>query len=117
MSGANLCTMNFICYDKSMKRKLFICLLVLLSSTCAFATEATDFLVDLYAKEYNMNVKIRSKKEFCNSCSQQIGDNYISEIIYGQADFKVKKVRKQKVSYICIIDNAGKPFWGFVIPR
>ena len=109
--------MNFICYDKSMKRKLFICLLILLSSTCAFATEATDFLVDLYAKEYNMNVKIRSMKEFCNPCSQQIGDNYISEIIYGQADFKVKKVRKQKVSYICIIDNAGKPFWGFVIPR
>ncbi len=71
----------------------------------------------MYANEYNMNVKIHSKKEFCNPCEQKIGDNYISQITYGQADFKVKKCRKQKVSYICVFDNDCKPFWGFVIPR
>lgn len=100
-----------------MKRKFLIGLLILFSSSTVFASESTNFLVDLYAKEYNMNVKIHSKKEFCNPCEQKIGDNYISQITYGQADFKVKKCRKQKVSYICVFDKNCKPFWGFVIPR
>ncbi len=90
---------------------------MLLCGSSVFASEATDFLTHLYANEYNMNVKIHSKKEFCNPCKQKIGDNYISEIVYGQADFKIKKCRKQKVSYICLFDNDCKPFWGFVIPR
>ncbi len=100
-----------------MKRKFLVSLLILLSTSASFATEATDYLVNMYANEYNMKVKIRSKKEFCNPCQQKIGDNCISEIVYGQADFKLKKVRKQKVSYICLLDNDSKPFWGFVIPR
>ena len=100
-----------------MKRVFLLSLIVLLSSTAVLATDATNFLVDFYANEYNMNVKIHSKKEFCNSCQQKIGEYDISEIVYGQADFKVKKCRKQKVSYICLFDNKSKPFWGFVIPQ
>ena len=99
-----------------MNFRLLICLL-LLNSLTVYATESTDFLVDLYSKEYSQNVKIKPYKEFKNPCEQKIGDNYISEIVYGQAKFKMKKVRTQKVSYICVMDENKQPFWGYVIPR
>lgn len=82
-----------------------------------FATKTTDFLTEIYTKEYNAPVKIVSKKEFCNPYEQEIGEKYISAIIYGQATFKLKKHRKMKVSYISVLDREQKPFWGYVIPR
>ncbi len=99
-----------------MRLRVFACLL-LLNAVAVYATEATDFLVNMYSKEYNQNVKIKAYKEYSNPCQQKIGDNYISEIVYGQAKFKKKKVRTTNVSYICVLDNNNKPFWGGVIFR
>lgn len=99
-----------------MKLKLLICV-ILLNTLASYATEATDFLVDLYSKEYNQNIKIKTRKEFVNPCEQKIGENYISEIVYGQAKLKMKKARTAKVSYICLKDENQKPFWGYVMPR
>lgn len=101
-----------------MKRKVLLSLFILLAFiTPTFATEATDFLVSLYSSEQNQNVKIKSYREFTNICEQEVAGKYISEIVYGQASLKIKKQRKQKVSYICLKDNENKPFWGFIIPR
>lgn len=99
-----------------MKLRVLVCLL-LLNTVAAYATEATDFLVNMYSNEYNQNVKIKAYKEYSNPCQQKIGDNYVSEIVYGQAKFKKKKMRTAKVSYVCVMDENNKPFWGFVIPR
>lgn len=106
-----------LCYYKVMKRVVLILLSVITIVPSVFATEVTDFLTKIYTEECNVPVKIVSKKEFCNPYEQEIGGTYISAIVYGQANFKVKKHRKTKVSYISVLDKEQKPFWGYVIPH
>lgn len=100
-----------------MKRRIILTLFVLLNTVSVFASEASDFLTDLYTKEYKCDVKIKSKREFCDKYEQKIGGQYISSIVYGQADMKIKGHKKQKVSYICLMENDCKIVWGYVIPR
>lgn len=100
-----------------MKRTFILALFILLTPFSVFATEATDYLSDVYSKEYNSKVKIKSKKEYCDKYEQEIGGQYISSIVYGQADMKIKKCKKQKVNYICLFKNDCEIFWGYVIPR
>lgn len=100
-----------------MKRVIILALFVLLNSLPIFATDASDFLAEMYTKEYNCNVKIKSKKEYCDKYEQEIGGQYISSIVYGQANMKIKGHKKQKVTYICLLKNDCEIFWGYVIPN
>lgn len=101
-----------------MKRKVFVSLFMLLIfSVPTFATDATDFLTCLYSNEQSQIVKIKSYREHTNVCEQELAGKQISAIVYGQASLKIKKQRKQKVSYICLKDCENEFFWGFIIPR
>lgn len=102
---------------KLMKKIFILTLFVLLNQVSVSATEATDYLSKIYSEEYNSKVEIKSKKEYCDKYEQKVGGQLVSSIIYGHADMKIEKYKKQKVSYICLFKHNNEILWGYVIPR
>ena len=98
-------------------KKLILFLSVLLLTNSAFATEATDYLVEKYSKECGSRVKIQSLKEHTDFYSQKIGDYYITSIVYGYGSMKMPNCRRMRITYVCILDKENQPIWGYVIPR
>lgn len=99
-------------------RKLLLLSLILFSTLSANATCCSDYLADLYSKEYNSKVKIVSKKEHIDKYEQKIGDNFVSSIVYGVGYMKRPKCKKLRITYICLLESCDKPpIWGYVIPR
>ena len=86
-------------------------------SSSVFATTSTDYLQEIYSKTCNKEVTIKSKKEFIDKYEQRLGDKFISSIVYGEADFKIKGARKKRVSYVCMLENDCTPIWGYILPR
>ena len=99
-------------YD--LMRKIFIISVCFMLVQSVQATECTDFLTKMYADRYQTRVKIKSQKEYCGKYEQKTGNIYTSAVIYGEGDFKVKGQKKRKVSYMCLTDSEGKPFWGHI---
>lgn len=98
-------------------KRLFLLLIIFLTSSSVFATECTDYLVSLCQKENAKKVKIVSKKEHIAEYKQEIGDQFIPYIAYGYGHMKIKGCRKTTISYLCLLDDKCKPIWGYVIPR
>ncbi len=98
-------------------RRAFIFVFIFFNILSARASDCTDFLSQIYSENYHKNVKIISKREFCDKCEQKLGNEVVSSIVYGLADMKIKGQRKQKVTYICLIGNDCQPIWGYVIPN
>lgn len=97
-------------------KRVFLSVILLLNTSCAFATLCTDYLEDIYSKEYNKPVKIKCKSEFIDKIEQNLGGNFISSITYGKAELKIPKQRKMRVSYFCLMESCDKPLWGYIIP-
>ena len=98
-------------------KKLVLLLIILFSTISVYATESTEYLENLYQPKYERKLKITSKGEVIDKYDQFFNGVYIPEISYGYGYLKVKKCRKQKISYICLLDCNRKPLWGHVIPR
>ena len=99
-------------------RKLILLTLIILSALKANATCCSEYLEDLYSKEYNAKVKIISKDEFIDKYEQKIGDRFVSSIVYGTGYLKRPKCKKIRITYICMLEDSTKPpIWGYVIPR
>ena len=99
-------------------RKLLLTISILFFTLSANATCCSDYLAELYSKEYNSKVKIVSKKEHIDKYEQKIGDFYVSSIVYGVGYLKRPKCKKMRITYICLLESCDKPpIWGYVIPR
>ena len=99
-------------------RKLLLLTLILFSTLGANATCCSDYLTDLYSKEYNTKVKIITKEEHIDKYEQKIGNCFISSIVYGVGYMKRTKCKKIRITYICLLENCEKPpIWGYIIPR
>ncbi|MBR1776743.1 hypothetical protein IJ750_06710 [bacterium] len=91
---------------------LVFCLTVL-SST---ASEYSDFAAKQYGERCNKeNVKITVKKEHVEQYAQEVGSNFIPYIAYGYGDLKAQKCRKQRISYICLLDCDLNPIWSYIV--
>ena len=97
-------------------RKLLLLILILFSTLSANATCCSDYLTDLYSKEYNTKVKIVSKKEHIDKYEQKIGDYFVSSVVYGVGYMKIKGQKKKRITYICLLKNCREIFWAHVIP-
>ena len=99
-----------------MKRKI-LTLIALCFSLSVSASEVTEFLESVCEANCNTTVKIVSKTEHIDVYNQKIGDILFPYIAYGFGYKKEKKLKKQTISYICLLDENYKPIWGYVIPR
>ena len=102
-----------------MKNTKFFLILVFASflSLNANASECTDYLVNMYSKEYNAPIKFNSKKEHIDKYEQMLGTSFVSSIVYGVGYMKKPDSKKMRVTYVCAMENDQKPIWGYVIPR
>ncbi len=101
-----------------MKRLLYLLIIILFAQAVqAKDTVCTEYLNDLYTKEYKKEVKVISKKEHIDKYEQKIGDKFISSVAYGVGYIKIKGQKKIKITYLCLMEDCTKPFWGYVIPR
>ena len=100
-----------------MKKFIYTACILILSAAVQ-ASECVDYLSELYSCQYDAPVKIKSKLEVIDKYEQKIGNEYVSSIVYGQADLKIKHRKKMRVSYICLLKSCTeKPMWGYIIPR
>ena len=100
-----------------MKNLGLIFLIFVFTSLCANATVSTDYLQKVYSCQCNKDVTFKSKKEYIDKYEQRLGEKFISSIVYGEADMKIKGKRKKRVLYICMLENDTTPIWGYVLPR
>ena len=82
-----------------------------------YATEVTDYLENIYLQEHSTATKIVSKDEHIEQYEQKLGNESFPFIAYGFGYMKVKRCKKQTISYICLLDNNCQPIWGYIIPR
>lgn len=98
-------------------KKIVALILTFLTMLSVNATESTEYLESIYQPKYEQKLKIVSKGEVIDKYDQTFNGVYIPEISYGFGYMKVKKCKKQTISYICLLDCNRKPLWGYVIPR
>ena len=96
----------------------FLCILVLLVTNISVsASEVTEYLEAISSIKYGKPVKVVSKMEHIEKYEQKIGEEIFPFIVYGFGYIKVKKIKKQTISYIGLLDKNCKPVWAYVIPR
>ena len=98
-------------------KRLFFILAICFSVLSVNATEYSKFAAEQYAQENNKeNVKITVKKEHVEEYAQEVGDTFVPYIAYGYGDLKAAKCRKQRITYICLLDNERNPLWSHIFP-
>lgn len=102
-------------------KKIISCLFImLLSINCAFAKK-TDCTRYLTLEKCNTNkekkAKVISQKEHCLKYNMKLGDEEVSAIVYGLGYIRFNCIKKQYITYICVLDKNGKPIWGQINPR
>ena len=99
-------------------KKLLSVLFLFLLSQAVYGTEYSEYASRKYSEDCKVqNPKISVKKEHVEEYGQEIGKTFIPYIVYGYGDLKAKKCRKQRVSYICLLNKDFKPIWSYIIPR
>ncbi len=100
-----------------MKRFLTVIIFILSILSC-YATEYSEYAAKQYEEKCNVkNAKITVKKEHIEEYAQEIGNTFVPYIAYGYGDLKCKKCRKQRISYVCLLDCKLNPLWSHIIPR
>ncbi len=97
-------------------KKAILFILAIFFYTTANASEYSDYISNIYSKEYNKTVKIVSKDEHIEKYEQKIGEQFISSIVYGVGYMKIKGQKKKRITYICLLKNCNEIFWAHVIP-
>ena len=84
-------------------------------SAYAITTEASKFAENEYSKQTGYeNVHINVKKEHTIENLHQVGEHYAPAITFGYGDMKIKRCKKSRISYICLLDKSCKPFWSYI---
>ena len=97
-------------------KRLVLALIFCFCINITSATEYSDFAEKEYAAKNNKNkAHITVKKEHVEKYAQEIGCQFIPYIAYGYGDLKTSWLKKQRISYICLLDNDLKPLWSYVI--
>ena len=92
---------------------LFLCFSILGAS----ATEYSEFAAKEYASRCNKeNVRITVKKEHVEKYAQEVGEQFIPYIAYGYGDMRARKCRKERITYICLLDCDYNPMWSYIFP-
>lgn len=98
-------------------KRILLALVFCFSILVASATEYSEFAAKEYAQRCNKeNVRITVKKEHVEKYAQEVGEEFIPYIAYGYGDMRARKCRKQRVSYICLLDCDLNPLWSYIIP-
>lgn len=93
---------------------IFFCFTISVS----FGTEASDYISKQCSIFYkNKKVHITVKKEHTEDYNQTVGNEFIPKITFGYGDMKINGYKKQRISYICLLNRSLKPIWGYVMPR
>lgn len=86
-------------------------------SSYAVSTDASRYAEKEYGKQTgNPKVRINVKKEHTVEYQQKIGDKVIPAITYGYGDMKAQKMRKTRITYICLLDEDCNPMWSYIVP-
>lgn len=93
-------------------KKILLTIIILFLPTLVYATEYSKFAEKEYAKKINADkVHIVVKKEHVEKYSQEIGCEFVPFIAYGYGDLKVSGQKKQRITYICLLNKNLKPTW------
>ena len=96
----------------------YLFFILFVSANLSFSTEASAFISNMCSDTcQTKKVKITVKKEHTEEYNQIVGNEFIPKITYGYGDMKISGHKKQRISYICLLNCKLKPIWGYVIPR
>ncbi len=97
-------------------KKLFIFTLTICANLFiqANSTQCTDFISKDLSNAQNRTIIIQSKSENIEKYEDHIESQFISSIISGKGYLKQENKRKQKIHYICLMENYSAPIWGYV---
>ena len=96
-------------------KQFFLLFILLILISPVWATNCSKYTEKTFAEENNKEkVHITVKKEIITQYAQDFGDSFIPYIAYGYGDLKAKKMKKSRITYICLLDNDQLPFWSHV---
>ena len=95
-------------------KKISLFLILFFYCINCFATEYSEFSAKQYGKFCEHVPHITLKKEYLEIYGQEIGNEFIPYIAFGYGDLKIKKCKKQRVTYICLLDCKLKPIWSHI---
>ena len=82
---------------------------------CKAATEFSRFAAKQYAASCGLEkAHITVKNEHLEKLGWEMGDDFVPFVVYGYGDLKSKNHKKQRVTYICLLNFAGKPVWSYI---
>ena len=101
----------------------FLMLCLNLMPCFCYTTETSKFAEKQYAEQnYLSKVHINVKNEHTIKNFQKIEEKEVPFITFGYGDLKGVnkekkiKLKKQNISYVCLLDENRKPFWSYIIP-
>ena len=95
-----------------MKRLVLLVIFFLILINPVLATNCSKYAEKNFAEENNKErVRITVKKEVITPYAQEFGDSFIPYIAYGYGDIRAKKMKKSRITYICLLDNDMQPMW------
>lgn len=87
-------------------KKIIIIFTILLIQISVSASECTEYLSNIYSKNYNTEVKITGyKTEYTDKYEDYINNQFISSIQYRRGYLKQPDKRRQKISYLCTLKD------------
>ena len=99
-------------------KKIFVLFLFLffIGDTWA-STIVSRFAEQEYASENSLEkVHIVVKKEHTLDYWQKSERDTVQAIAFGYGDLKIKRFKKIRITYICLLDKDYKPFRSYIIP-
>ena len=98
-----------------MKRCFLLFMFFSMLISPVWATNCSKYAANTYAEENNKEkVRITVKKEVITPYAQEFGSHFIPYIAYGYGDMRAKKMKKSRITYICLLDNDQLPMWSHV---
>ncbi|MBR6127563.1 hypothetical protein IKQ21_07765 [bacterium] len=95
------------------KFSIFFCIWFL--TLPAFSTEFSDYAAKQFAHSCGREkVHITVKKEHIEIFAQEVGEKFVPFVVYGYGDLKSKNCKKQRVTYICLLDTSANPLWSYI---
>lgn len=95
-------------------KKVFSVIICFTIGNC-FASEYSKFAEKEFSQRCcRENVRITVKKEHVEICAQEIGGKFIPYMAYGYGDLKSKNCKKQRITYMCLLDCKLTPILSFV---
>ena len=97
-------------------KKFILILCIFFSTFCpTIGTEFSKFAAKQYAAYCGLEkAHITVKKEHLEKLGWTMGDEFVPFVVYGYGDLKSKNHKKQRITYICLLNFDGKPIWSYI---